>query len=62
MVDALDKGADHLNRLFISKYGLDVNLIKGSGAAGGLGGGSLIFLKSKLMRGIDLIFDLTQFE
>jgi glycerate kinase len=62
MVHALEKGADHLNHLIMRKYGLDLNLMKGSGAAGGMGGGSVVFLRSKLMRGIDLIFSLTQFD
>lgn len=34
----------------------------GSGAAGGLGGGSIAFLNAKLQSGIDSIFEIVQFE
>lgn len=51
-----------MNTFFQKRYKIDVNEIKGSGAAGGLGAGCLVFLNAQLLRGIDLIFDVTQFE
>lgn len=33
----------------------DLSLEKGSGAAGGLGGGSMVFLRAKMEKGIEKI-------
>jgi len=52
----------NLNNIFKDTFKVDVNDIAGSGAAGGLGGGSVVFFKGKLLRGINLIFELTNFE
>ena len=52
----------NLCNLFIKLYGIDLNKLAGSGAAGGLGGGCSVFLNSKLQRGIDLIFTLNDFD
>ena len=53
---------ENLNNFFKKDFGIDANKIEGSGAAGGLGAGCTVFLDSKLLRGIDLIFELTNFE
>lgn len=52
----------NLNNLFIKMYGIDLNKLPGSGAAGGLGGGCSVLLNSKLQRGIELIFSLNDFD
>lgn len=52
----------NLSNLFIKLYGIDLNRLPGSGAAGGLGGGCSVLLNSKLQRGIDLIFSLNDFD
>ena len=36
-------------------------MVKGSGAAGGLGAGCLAMLNAKLLRGVDLMFQLNSF-
>lgn len=41
---------------------MDVSLLKGSGAAGGMGAGIAAFLQGELLSGIDLILDLADFE
>ncbi len=61
-IKKLDEGMDHLNNIFKKDFGIDPNKIEGSGAAGGLGAGCIVFFGSKLLRGIDLIFELTNFE
>jgi glycerate kinase len=50
-----------LNTVFKEQYGVDADLIPGSGAAGGLGAGCRVLLKAELLRGIDLIFGVTNF-
>ena len=62
-VAALDAGLRHLAQLTeqqLNRPGLAH--IPGSGAAGGLGFGALVFLHATLRRGIDLILDLTRFD
>jgi glycerate kinase len=46
----------------LDNFGININSYPGSGAAGGIGGGSLFFLNSVIKKGIDLIFDLTNFD
>lgn len=53
---------ENLNNIFKKDFNIDANKIEGSGAAGGLGAGCIVFLGSKLLRGIDLIFELTNLE
>lgn len=62
MVKVLD---DNL-KLFASKIneylGIDISNIPGSGAAGGIGGALLAFLKADLKSGIDLVMKYTDLE
>ena len=62
MVISLDQGLCNLNSLFIKQYNKDANDVPGSGGAGGLGAGCYFFLNGKLKRGIDLMFNLTEFQ
>ena len=61
-VSLLDKGLAHLNALIHKTNRLNLNRIKGAGAAGGLAAGSIYFLNGKLTSGIDLFFDLTNLK
>lgn len=45
-----------------SNLGIEVNVIEGAGAAGGMGAALLAFFHAKLFRGIDLIIDALQIE
>lgn len=58
----LNEGLKHISKLFLKQFDIDVQRIKGSGAAGGLGAGSLIFLNANLLPGIDLVKDLVNFN
>ncbi len=53
-----------LNYISVIEREFDINLneIKGSGAAGGLGAGLVVFLKGKLKSGISSILDLLDFK
>ncbi len=58
----LDKGLQNMFRLFLERYHIDVQKIKGAGAAGGLGAGAVAFLNAKLVSGIELVKELVHFE
>lgn len=51
----LDRGLRNFSEVVLQKYTVDLQKIKGAGAAGGLGGGAVIFLQGNLVSGIDLI-------
>ncbi len=58
----LDKGLQHISRLILEVFSLDVQNIKGAGAAGGMGAGTKAFLNAELQSGIDLVKDLIGFD
>jgi glycerate kinase len=58
----LDAGLKHISNLFKKQFGKDIENIKGAGAAGGLGAGTMVFLNAKLQSGIDLVKDLIDFD
>ena len=59
---ALDEGLKNISKLFKKQFDKDVHNIKGAGAAGGMGAGSLVFLNAKLQSGINLVKELVDFE
>jgi len=61
MVKMLDQALTHLSNLWQSQLNKDVNNIPGSGAAGGLGGGLLVFLNAKLQRGAEMVLNAANF-
>ena len=62
MVKLLDEGLAHLAKIIKRDLHIEVKDIKGAGAAGGLGAGSMAFLQSKLTKGIDVILDTIKFD
>lgn len=62
MVKLLDEGLAHLSKIIKRDLHIEVKDIKGAGAAGGLGAGSIAFLQSKLTKGIDVILDTIKFD
>ncbi|AUP79884.1 glycerate kinase [Flavivirga eckloniae] len=58
----LDKGLQHMSKLFLEIFNLNVQEIKGAGAAGGMGAGTKVFLNAELQSGISLVKDLINFE
>lgn len=62
MVKLLDEGLAHLAKVIKQDLHIEVKDIKGAGAAGGLGAGSIAFLQSKLTKGIDVILDTINFD
>lgn len=62
MVKSLDEGLAHLAKIIKRDLHIEVKDIKGAGAAGGLGAGSIAFLQSKLTKGIDVVLDTINFD
>lgn len=62
MVRLLDEGLAHLAKIIKRDLHIEVKDIKGAGAAGGLGAGSIAFLQSKLTKGIDVILGTIKFD
>ncbi|KAA0565786.1 glycerate kinase [Bacillus sp. CH30_1T] len=58
----LDAGLVRLSSLFSEVYGIDVQDVPGSGAAGGLGGSIVAALNGVLQSGVDTIIELTKLE
>ncbi len=62
MVKQLDEGLKNFNRLSKRYFSIDFQELKGSGAAGGLGAGAVLFLNAELKSGIDLIMSISDFK
>lgn len=58
----LEEGMINFFERILEQTGLDVNMIPGSGAAGGLGAALVAFLGATLKPGIELILDLVNFD
>lgn len=60
-LNELDRRAKHIATQVFADYGIDLNQIPGSGAAGGLGG-ALLLLGATMRPGFDLINQITDLE
>ena len=58
----LEDGMQNLNDIIKRDYGIDLSSIKGTGAAGGLGGAFQAFLDGRLQSGIAVVLDAIGFE
>jgi len=58
----LNRGLYHIANIFSNQFNIDVQNKKGSGAAGGMGAGTLVFLNADLLSGIDLVKELIDFD
>jgi len=61
-IEMLDQGLQHFAGVLNATFKLDVQDIKGGGAAGGMGVASKVFLNGELQSGIDLIKGLAKFD
>ena len=57
MVAKLDSALKHFAQVAIKDVGADIDDVPGAGAAGGLGGGLIVFLKAELRAGVDIVMD-----
>ncbi|WP_298340056.1 glycerate kinase [uncultured Algibacter sp.] len=58
----LDNGLQHISKLLEKVFKVNPQLVKGAGAAGGMGIASKLFLGGNLFSGIELIKDLIDFD
>ena len=61
-METLENGMLSFAEVISRKYGINLNEIPGSGAAGGLGGAFKAFLNAELKSGIDMILDAAGFD
>jgi len=61
-IELLDDGLRNFSKVVEEQYTINLQNTPGSGAAGGIGGGALVFLKGQLTSGIELIKELADFE
>jgi len=61
-IASLDTGLRNFAKVIEEKFGINLQEIPGSGAAGGIGGGAFVFLNGKLCSGIELIKELADFD
>ena len=62
MAARLDEGLRHTAEVIKRDLNIDVSLIKGAGAAGGMGAGAVAFLNAELKKGIDILLDVAEFD
>lgn len=62
IIDELEGGMQNYRDIIREKYGIDMDVIPGAGAAGGLGAALMVFLNAKLKSGIDTVLDLVGFD
>lgn len=61
-IEFLDMGLKNFSKILKSSFDMDVQNISGAGAAGGVGGGAVVFLNAELVSGVDLIMQLANFD
>lgn len=62
IVKELDRGLENFHNVVKNQFGIDLQNVSGTGAAGGLGAGGILFLDATLRSGIELIKDLANFD
>lgn len=61
-VELLEKRLENLRKIILKKFGMDLNEIRGSGAAGGCAGGLVALLGVKIKKGAELVLDSIGFD
>ncbi|MBN4082751.1 glycerate kinase [bacterium AH-315-A23] len=61
-VTLLNKGLEHFSNVLLEHFNIDVQEIRGAGAAGGMGAGALVFLDANLLPGIELVKEIIDFD
>ncbi|MDR6997624.1 glycerate kinase [Neobacillus niacini] len=62
MVKYLDQNLKHYADKIKALLGIDIDIVEGAGAAGGLGAGLMAFLRAELKKGVDLVIEYTRLE
>lgn len=62
MIRQLDNGLKHFANIILETEQRDIDCIPGAGAAGGLGGGFLAFLRATLKSGVQMVLEVLDFD
>ena len=62
MIEELEAGMESYEKVILEQYGVHLSEVKGSGAAGGLGGCLRTFFNAEIKKGSELILELTGFD
>jgi glycerate kinase len=62
VLERLEKGMRNYKEVLIRKTGTDPDMLKGAGAAGGLGAALALLLKAKIRSGIETVLELSRFD
>jgi glycerate kinase len=61
-IDELNNGLNNIAEVINLTFNIDISNIPGSGAAGGVGGGSIVFLNAKIKSGTNAILEMLDVE
>ena len=62
MIEELEAGMESYEKVILEQFGVHLSEVKGSGAAGGLGGCLRTFFNAEIKKGSELILELTGFD
>ncbi len=62
IIEGLEKGMQNYRDILLNEFGINMDNVKGAGAAGGLGAALMAFLKAELNSGIETVLDLIEFD
>ena len=62
MIEELDAALTHFAEVVKRDIGVEISDVPGSGAAGGLGGGLIAFVKGQLRAGVDIVLDTVRLD
>jgi glycerate kinase len=61
VVELLERGTQHFNQVLEEYTGRSLNAVPGSGAAGGMGAGTMAFLGGRIVSGSEAVLKITNF-
>lgn len=62
LLKELEEGMCNYRDVIAREFGINLDAIKGAGAAGGLGGALAVFLRAEMKSGIETVLDLIDFD
>lgn len=62
LLERLEAGMCNFRDVISNEFGINLDIVPGSGAAGGLGGALAVFLHANMKSGIDTVLDLVDFD
>lgn len=62
LINKLEAGMCNYRDVIKKEFGVNLDMVKGAGAAGGLGGALAVFLQAEMKSGIETVLDLIAFD